>query len=377
MSNHIIAGRQGAMPIGYTPREREAKTVFTPAAPVDREVRAQTIAEAASRAAEKKDAMPPKPKVRAVAVMPPKPPKAPPRSVLHADVFAVLPDTPQAAMSRSELAAVMGLTGIEIERLGKALTRMERNGSAKARDSGIRRAHLYYRGRATLDVESETDKARLQAILDVLPTAERHGIPAEEVAKRVSDQLGETVTARELKWSFERLLRDGLIGPRGSIGSGRQRKYYRIVEEEQEMNAPIIDPVIATLAHDPDIGQPPIAQRDVPVVAFESLDDSDIADAVAALADDTNARDLRDDSIEAEALAAEPPDLEWASVALLDLTDELRQQQRRINCELKTISGVSQATMGLTVMEAVDLLEWLTERLIKAHEQKQANHDAG
>lgn len=45
--SHIIAGRPGALPFGYVPRETATITANTPASAVDREARAQTISTAA------------------------------------------------------------------------------------------------------------------------------------------------------------------------------------------------------------------------------------------------------------------------------------------------------------------------------------------
>jgi len=315
-------------------------------------------------------------KVRAAAATQPKPPEAPRRVIRNADVFAAMPTSASDAMTCSEIAEAMKLRPSERKKLYCAIERLRKLDALK----GIRitRGHFrYYRGRAALKDNGIPE--HWNKILDILPTAEKDGITLGDVIERADLKSAENFSYRDAKTDLEKMMKHGLIGPLKSDGSGCPRKYYRIVEGEQEMNAVTSDPIISTLAHDPEVGRPHVARHGTPIIAFETLteDDGDIADAVAALTADTQARDLRDESIEAEALAAEPPTPEFASVALLDLADELRRRQRRIDYDLKTISSISQATMGMSTVEVAEMLDWFAERLFELHTQKHAERTAG
>lgn len=372
--SHIIAGRTGALPVGYVPREIETITANTPAAAVDREARAQTISAVARRIDEKKAAAPQDPappRVRGVAVMPPKPPEVPPRIIRNTDVIAVLPETEKAAMSRGDIANVMGLRGVEVDRLDNALTRLRKSGVAKVTKK--RGGYAYYR--LTADEARDVVPPRWQAILDILPDDPANGIPMTEVVEKFNAATGEQASKLAIKSMIEKLMMRRMVGPQHKVGTGYLRLYYRI-SGGNAMNA-AIDPTIATLAHDRDLGEH--ITHGTPSIPYSVTDedDGDISDAVAALEADTQARDLRDESIEAEALAAEPPTPEFASVALLDLADELRRRQRRIDYDLKTISSISQATMGMSTVEVAEMLDWFAERLFELHEQKHAERTAG
>lgn len=365
----------------------------------------------AKPAEEKKKPAPPteKPKkARSAAAAKPNPPEAPPRTIRNADVFAVLPASENDAMSRGEIANLMGVRKCEIDRLANTLIRLHISGAAKV--IRVSRGHYkYYRGRDTLERVTDLTE-RQQKILAVLPTNEDDGIPLGDVIELAEIKSGEPLPYHAAKWDIEKMIRLGLVGvgPRKSTGPGCPRKYYRIVEGEQEMNAVTSDPIISTLAHDPDVGQPHgkfpngsgfaalgddlLACRNLPdgegyinrqglkalpVVASELPDDGDIADAVAALADDAQARDLRDESIEDEAPDVLPFEHEWANVSLHELLTEMHKRRARIERDMKTVTAIADATLGMTVMETVDLLDWLSKCLIESHEQNHAKRTAG
>lgn len=375
MSSHIIAGRTGALPVGYVPREIETITANTPAAAVDREARAQTISAVARRIEEKKAAMPQEPappRVRAIAVMPPKPPEAPPRVIRNADVIAVLPETEKAAMSRGDIANVMGLRGVEVDRLDNALTRLRKSGVAKVTKK--RGGYAYYR--LTADEARDVVPPRWQAILDILPDDPANGIPMTEVVEKFNAATGEQASKLAIKSMIEKLMMRRMVGPQHKVGTGYLRLYYRI-SGGNAMNA-AIDPTIATLSHDSEIGKPHDVRHDAPAI-FEAPgdNDSDIADAVAVLAADTQARDLREESIEDEAPDVLPFEHEWANVSLHELLTEMHKRRSRIERDMKTVTAIADATLGMTVMETVDLLEWLSKRLIESHEQNHAKRTAG
>lgn len=142
------------------------------------------------------------------------------------------------------------------------------------------------------------------------------------------------------------------------------------------MNAPIADTTIAALSHDAEVGRPHGVPHEALARAFESFDD-DIADAVATLADDTHARDLREESIEDEAPDVLPFEHEWANVSLHELLTEMHKRRSRIERDMKTVTAIADATLGMTVMETVDLLDWLSKCLIESHEQNHAKRTAG
>lgn len=352
---------------------------------------------------EKKKPTPPaeKPKkARAAAATQPKPPEAPLRVIRNADVFAVIPTSASDAMTCSEIAEAMKLRPSERKKFYCAIERLRKLDVLK----GIRitRGHFrYYRGRATLKDDSIPE--HWEKILDVLPIAAKDGITLGDVIERAGLKSSESFSYRDAKTDLEKMMKHGLIGPLKSDGPGCPRKYYRIVEGEQEMTAPIIDTTIATLSHDAEIGQPhgklpngsgvaalgddliagrslPVGEgytnrqelKPLPVVASELPDDSDIADAVAALTADTQARDLRDESIDDEAPIAASLKTEWANVSLHELIAEMRERKAQLERDMKAIGGIADATLGMTVMEAVDLMEWLSKRLIESHEQKHA-----
>jgi len=313
-------------------------------------------------------------KARSAAAAKPNPPEAPPRTIRNADVFAVLPASENDAMSRGEIANLMGVRKCEIDRLANTLIRLHISGAAKV--IRVSRGHYkYYRGRDTLERVTDLTE-RQQKILAVLPTNEDDGIPLGDVIELAEIKSGEPLPYHAAKWDIEKMIRLGLVGvgPRKSTGPGCPRKYYRIVDGEQEMNAVTSDPIISTLAHDPDVGRPHVARHGTPIIAFETLgeDDGDIADAVAALTADTQARDLRDESIDDEAPIAASLKTEWANVSLHELIAEMRERKAQLERDMKAIGGIADATLGMTVMEAVDLMEWLSKRLIESHEQKHA-----
>jgi len=374
MSTHIIAGRTGALPVGYVPREIETITANTPAAAVDREARAQTISAVARRIEEKKAAMPQEPappRVRAIAVMPPKPPEAPPRVIRETDVIAVLPESEKGALTRGDLAEVMGLRGVEIDRLDNTLTRLRKKSAVNCvkRQRG---SFAYYR--RTSEEVRDAIPARWQALLDVLPIEPEHGIALNEVIEKFNAHTGEQASRMAVKAMIEKMIPRGLVGPAKKVGSGYLRLFYRITGG-QEMNAAaaVIDPTIATLAHDPDIGQERHIPHGAAIHPYEvrDEDDGDIADATAILAADTQARDLREESID-EAMDERPLPTEWASVAMHDLIAMMHERKARLERDMQMVKDISSATLGLTVMETVELLDWLSERLVESHEHRHA-----
>ena len=372
--SHIIAGRPGALPFGYVPRETETITANTPAAAVDREARAQTISAVARRIEEKKAAMPQEPappRVRAVAVMPPKPPEPPPRVIRNADVIAVLPETEKAALSRGDIASLMDLRGVEVDRLDNALTRLRKSGVAKVTKK--RGSYAYYR--LTADEARDVIPPRWQTILDILPDDPANGIPMTEVVEKFNAAAGEQASKLAIKSMIEKLILRRMVGPQHKVGTGYLRLYYRITGETA-MNA-AIDPAIATLAHDRDLGEH--VTHGAPSIPYSVTDedDGDISDAVAALEADTQARDLREESIEDEAPDVLPFEHEWANVSLHELLTEMHKRRSRIERDMKTVTAIADATLGMTVMETVDLLEWLSKRLIESHEQNHAKRTAG
>lgn len=307
-------------------------------------------------------------KVRAAAATQPKPPEAPRRVIRNADVFAALPTSASDAMTCSEIAEAMKLRPSERKKFYCAIERLRKLDVLK----GIRitRGHFrYYRGRATLKDDSIPE--HWEKILDVLPIAAKDGITLGDVIERAGLKSSESFSYRDAKTDLEKMMKHGLIGPLKSDGPGCPRKYYRIVEGEQEMNAPIADTTIAALSHDAEVGRPHGVPHEALARAFESFDD-DIADAVAALADDAQARDLRDESIDDEAPIAASLKTEWANVSLHELIAEMRERKAQLERDMKAIGGIADATLGMTVMEAVDLMEWLSKRLIESHEQKHA-----
>ncbi len=371
MSTHIIAGRHGAMPVGYVPRDTPVVSESTPAAtPIDRAARAGIIAQAAQKQAaeHKPPEVPEAPKVRAVAVMPPKPPEPPPRVIRNADVIAVLPETEKAAMSRGDIANVMGLRGVEVDRLDNALTRLRKSGVAKVTKK--RGGYAYYR--LTADEARDVVPPRWQAILDILPDDPANGIPMTEVVEKFNAATGEQASKLAIKSMIEKLMMRRMVGPQHKVGTGYLRLYYRI-SGGNAMNA-AIDPTIATLAHDPDIGQERHIPHGAPIHPHDvrDEDDGDIADATAILAADTQARDLREESID-EAMDERPLPKEWANVAMNDMIEDMRQRKARLERDMQMVKDISSATLGMTTMEAVDLLEWLSKRLIESHEQRHAD----
>ena len=370
MSTHIIAGRHGAMPVGYVPRDTPVVSESTPAAtPIDRAARAEIIAQAAQKQAaeHKPPEVPEAPKVRAVAVMPPKPPEASPRVIRNADVIAVLPETEKAAMSRGDIANVMGLRGVEVDRLDNALTRLRKSGVAKVTKK--RGGYAYYR--LTADEARDVVPPRWQAILDILPDDPANGIPMTEVVEKFNAATGEQASKLAIKSMIEKLMMRRMVGPQHKVGTGYLRLYYRI-SGGNAMNA-AIDPTIATLAHDRDLGEH--ITHGTPSIPYSVTDedDGDISDAVAALEADTQARDLREESIEDEAPDVLPFEHEWANVSLHELLTEMHKRRSRIERDMQMVKDISSATLGLTTMEAVDLLEWLSKRLIESHEQRHAD----
>lgn len=333
----------------------------------------------AKPAEEKKKPAPPaeKPKkARSAAATQPKPPEAPPRVIRNADVFAVIPTSASDAMTCSEIAEAMKLRPSERKKFYCAIERLRKLDVLK----GIRitRGHFrYYRARAALKDDGIPE--HWNKILDILPTTEKDGITLGDVIERAGLKSGENFSYRDAKTDLEKMMRHGLIGPRKSDGPGCPRKYYRIVEGEQEMNAPIADTTIAALSHDAEVGRPHVVRHGAPIIAFETLteDDGDIADAVAALTADTQARDLRDESIDDEAPIAASLKTEWANVSLHELIAEMRERKAQLERDMKAIGGIADATLGMTVMEAVDLMEWLSKRLIESHEQNHAKRTAG
>lgn len=372
--SHIIAGRPGALPVGYVPRETATITANTPAAAVDREARAQTISAAAQRVEEKKAATPQEPappRVRAVAVMPPKPPEPPPRVIRNADVIAVLPETEKAALSRGDIASLMDLRGVEVDRLDNALTRLRKSGVAKVTKK--RGSYAYYR--LTADEARDVIPPRWQTILDILPDDPANGIPMTEVVEKFNAAAGEQASKLAIKSMIEKLILRRMVGPQHKVGTGYLRLYYRITGETA-MNA-AIDPAIATLAHDRDLGEH--VTHGAPSIPYSVTDedDGDISDAVAALEADTQARDLREESIEDEAPPAASREKEYASVPLYRLLAGMCERRARIQRDMDVIEGVAKATLGMTVMEAVEFLEWLSDRLIKSHENEHAERVEG
>lgn len=377
--SHIIAGRPGALPFGYVPRETETITANTPAAAVDREARAQTISAAAQRVEEKKAATPQEPappRVRAVAVIPPKPPEPPeppPRVIRETDVIAALPESEKGALTRGDLAEVMGLRGVEIDRLDNTLTRLRKKGAVNC-VKRPRGSFGYYR--RTSDEARDAIPARWQALLDVLPIEPEHGIALNEVIEKFNAHTGEQASRLSVKGMINKMIPRGLMGPAKKVGTGYLRLFYRITGG-QEMNAEAaavaIDHTIATLSHDPDIGQKRHIQHSAPIHPHDVRDDddSDIVDATAVLAADTQARDLREESID-EAMDERPLPKEWANVAMNDMIEDMRQRKVRLERDMQMVKDISSATLGLTTMEAVDLLEWLSKRLIESHEQRHA-----
>lgn len=315
----------------------------------------------------------PAPKVGTVAATQPKPPEAPRRVIRNADVFAAMPTSASDAMTCSEIAEAMKLRPSERKKFYCAIERLRKLDVLK----GIRitRGHFrYYRGRATLKDDSIPE--HWEKILDVLPIAAKDGITLGDVIERAGLKSSESFSYRDAKTDLEKMMKHGLIGPLKSDGPGCPRKYYRIVEGEQEMNAPIADTTIAALSHDAEVGRPHGVPHEALARAFESFDD-DIADAVAALADDAQARDLRDESIEDEAPPAASREKEYASVPLYRLLAGMCERRARIQRDMDVIEGVAKATLGMTVMEAVEFLEWLSDRLIKSHENEHAERVEG
>ena len=377
--SHIIAGRPGALPFGYVPRETETITANTPAAAVDREARAQTISAAAQRVEEKKAATPqepPSPRVRAVAVMPQRPPEPPPRVIRETDVIAVLPESAKGALTRGDLAEVMGLRGVEIDRLDNTLTRLRKKGAVNCvkRQRG---SFAYYRRNS--DEVRDAIPARWQALLDVLPTELEFGIALNEVIEKFNAHTGEKASRMAVKSMIEKMIPRGLVGPAKKVGTGYSRLFYRITgDHEMNATAAVIDSTIATLSHDSEIGKPHDVRHDAPAI-FEAPgdNDSDIADATDVLMADTRARDLREESIEDEAPDVLPFEHEWANVSLHELLTEMHKRRSRIERDMKTVTAIADATLGMTVMETVDLLKWLSKRLIESHEQNHAKRTAG
>ncbi len=330
----------------------------------------------AKPAEEKKTPPPPaeKPKkARAVAAVKPTAPEEPRRVIRNADVFAAMPTSASDAMTCSEIAEAMKLRPSERKKFYCAIERLRKLDVLK----GIRitRGHFrYYRGRATLKDDSIPE--HWEKILDVLPIAAKDGITLGDVIERAGLKSSESFSYRDAKTDLEKMMKHGLIGPLKSDGPGCPRKYYRIVEGEQEMNAPIADTTIAALSHDAEVGRPHGVPHEALARAFESFDD-DIADAVATLADDTHARDLREESIEDEAPDVLPFEHEWANVSLHELLTEMHKRRSRIERDMKTVTAIADATLGMTVMETVDLLDWLSKCLIESHEQNHAKRTAG
>lgn len=333
----------------------------------------------AKPAEEKKTPPPPaeKPKkARAVAAVKPTAPEEPRRVIRNADVFAVIPTSASDAMTCSEIAEAMKLRPSERKKFYCAIERLRKLDVLK----GIRitRGHYrYYRARAALKDDSIPE--HWEKILDILPTAEKDGITLGDVIERAGLKSSESFSYRDAKTDLEKMMKHGLIGPLKSDGPGCPRKYYRIVEGEQEMNAVTSDPIISTLAHDTEVGRPHVVRHGAPIIDFETLteDDGDIADAVATLADDTHARDLREESIEDEAPDVLPFEHEWANVSLHELLTEMHKRRSRIERDMKTVTAIADATLGMTVMETVDLLDWLSKCLIESHEQNHAKRTAG
>ena len=216
---------------------------------------------------------------------------------------------------------------------------------------------------------------RWQAILDILPDDPANGIPMTEVVEKFNAATGEQASKLAIKSMIEKLILRRMVGPQHKVGTGYLRLYYRITGETA-MNA-AIDPAIATLAHDRDLGEH--VTHGAPSIPYSVTDedDGDISDAVAALEADTQARDLREESIEDEAPDVLPFEHEWANVSLHELLTEMHKRRSRIERDMKTVTAIADATLGMTVMETVDLLEWLSKRLIESHEQNHAKRTAG
>jgi len=375
--SHIIAGRHGALPVGYVPRETETITANTPAAAVDREARAQTISTVARRIDEKKAATPQEPapsRVRAVAVMPPKPPEPPPRVIRETDVIAALPESEKGALTRGDLAEVMGLRGVEIDRLDNTLTRLRKKGAVNCvkRQRG---SFAYYR--RTSDEVRDAIPARWQALLDVLPIEPEHGIALNEVIEKFNAHTGEQASRMAVKAMIEKMIPRGLMGPAKKVGSGYLRLFYRITGG-QEMNAAVIDSTIATLSHDSEIGKPHDVRHDAPAI-FEAPgdNDSDIADATDVLMADTRARDLREESVEDEApvVVEDAPTAEkvaYPHQPIFALADEMMDEIVRLESSVKAVRAIAAATFGLSVQDAADVLAIVADRLQEFHERQRA-----
>ena len=261
----------------------------------------------------------------------------------------------------------MMIRKVELKKFYSAIERLRKLDAIK--EIRNRRGHFrYYRARATL--KDDDIQEHWKKILDALPTAAKDGITLGDVIERADLKSDEGFSYRAVKMDLEKMIRHGLIGPRESDGPGCPRKYYRIVEGAQEMNAPIIDPTIATLAHDRDLGEHVTHGAPSIPCSVTDEDDGDISDAVAALEADTQARDLREESIEDEPPDALPFEHEWANVSLHELLTEMHKRRSRIERDMKTVTAIADATLGMTVMETVDLLEWLSKRLIESHEQR-------
>lgn len=321
----------------------------------------------AKPAEEKKTPPPPaeKPKkARAVAAVKPTAPEEPRRVIRNADVFAVIPTSASDAMTCSEIAEAMKLRPSERKKFYCAIERLRKLDVLK----GIRitRGHYrYYRARAALKDDGIPE--HWNKILDILPTTEKDGITLGDVIERAGLKSGESFSYRDAKTDLEKMMRHGLIGPLKSDGPGCPRKYYRIVDGEQEMNAVTSDPIISTLAHDPDVGRPHGVPHEALARAFESFDD-DIADAVATLAADTQARDLQHDSIEDEAPTTKRA---YPHEPLYDLMEEMHARKGKIERNIGIVSKIIDATFGLSVTEAADIMSLISERLSEFDELQQ------
>lgn len=368
---------RGIVQVRHTDGEPVAVLTSKPEEPDD-PPKAKPAEEKKTQPPQTKKAKPPaeKPKkARSAAAVKPTAPEEPRRVIRNADVFAALPTSASDAMTCSEIAEAMKLRPSERKKFYCAIERLRKLGAMKEIRSA--RGHFrYYRARAALKDNGIPE--HWNKILDILPTTEKDGIALGDVIERAGLKSGENFSYRDVKTDLEKMMRHGLIGPRKSDGPGCPRKYYRIVGGEKEMNAPIIDTTIATLSHDSEIGKPHDVRHDAPAI-FEAPgdNDGDIADAAAVLAADTQARDLREDSIEDEAPDVIPFEHEWANVSLHELLTEMHKRRSRIERDMKTVTAIADATLGMTVMETVDLLDWLSKCLIESHEQNHAKRTAG